>query len=199
MKDNIQRAEEDREDLRWIRKARQGNQRAFEKLVVKYQKRIYYTVRKMVLDHSDTNDIVQDTFVKVYVNLKRFDEQYPFYPWLHRIAVNTAINHQTKAFRRKERVSIEQEEESWQTKSDDKNPLKTMLDNELKSRVARAVEQLPLEQRAVFVLRTSEGLSYQEISEQLNISVGTVMSRLSRAREKLKQLLQPYLMQKNDE
>ena len=184
---------DDSEDLRWVRKARTGNQKAFEKLVVKYQKRIYSTVRRMVLDHNDTNDIVQDTFVKVYTHLHRFDEQYPFYPWLHRIAINTALNHQKKRSRRKERFAIEGDVEFNKVESADENPLKETLHRELEDRVAEAMERLPFDQRTVFVMRTSEGLSYQEISEQLNVSVGTVMSRLSRAREKLRDLLKPYL------
>ena len=193
MKEQIRNKKDDKEDLRWLRKAKMGNQRAFEKLVLKYQQRIYFTVRKMVLDHSDSNDIVQDTFVKAYTNLHQFDERFPFYPWLHRIAINTTLNHQTKASRRKEIFTIEGEEEYKQFKPSTENPLKEIIQKELKDHVAQAMEQLSFNQRTVFVLRTSEGLSYQEIGQQLNISVGTVMSRLSRAREKLKDLLQPYL------
>lgn len=199
MKDTIRNIKDDREDLRWIHKAKMGNQKAFGKLVLKYQKRIYYTVRKMVLNHSDSNDIVQDTFVKVYMNLHRFDEQFPFYPWLHRIAINTTLNHQTKLSRRRENFRIEGVEEFEQVKSRNENPLKKIIQSELEDQVSKAMEQLPFDQRTVFVLRTSEGLSYREIGQQLNISVGTVMSRLSRAREKLKDLLQPYLRNKDIE
>jgi RNA polymerase sigma-70 factor (ECF subfamily) len=184
---------DDSEDLRWVSKARTGNQKAFEKLVVKYQKRIYSTVRRMVLDHDDTNDIVQDTFVKVYTHLHRFDDRYPFYPWLHRIAINTTLNHQKKRSRRKEHFATEGEMEFSKAGSADENPMKETLHRELEDRIAEAMERLPFDQRIVFVLRTSDGLSYQEISEQLNVSVGTVMSRLSRAREKLRDLLKPYL------
>lgn len=197
MKGQIRNKKDDKEDLRWVRKAKRGNRKAFEKLVFKYQKRVYFTVRKMVMDHSDSNDIIQDTFVKVYMNLHKFDEQFPFYPWLHRIAINTTLNHQTKTSRRKEMYTIDGEEEFIQVKSNDKNPLKEVIQNELEVQVYHAMEQLPVEQRTVFILRTSEGLSYQEISQQLNISLGTVMSRLSRAREKLKDLLQPYLTDKD--
>jgi len=183
----------DNEDLKWIRKAKQGNQKAFEKLVIKYQKRIYYAVRKMVLDHDDTNDIVQDTFVKAYSNLYRFDEQFPFYPWLHRIAVNTALNFQARTSRVKATGINSAENEVTQLEIDHKNPLDEIIENEFKEKVGEALQQLPVEQRMVFVLRTAEDLSYQEISDQLEISIGTVMSRLSRARTKLRELLQPYL------
>ena len=90
---------DDKQDLRWIRKVKKGNKKAFEKLVLKYQKIIYSTVCKMILNHSDTNDIVQDTFVKAYMNLHRFDENFPFYPWLYRIAINNTLNYQMKTSR----------------------------------------------------------------------------------------------------
>ena len=191
---------DDREDLGLVRKTRKGNKNAFGKLVQKYQKRIYYRVREMVLDHSDTNDIVQDTFVKAYTKLHQYDERYPFYPWLHRIAINTALNHQTRASRKKETVRLDDEESLdipiTNSRSD---PLNRVIQDEFTGRIALAMEQLPVDQRTVFVLRTSEGLSYQEISEHLDISMGTVMSRLSRAREKLKDLLLPYLNTNNIE
>jgi len=181
------------EDLKWVRKAKKGNQKAFEKLVLKYQKRVYYSIRKMVLDHDDANDIVQDTFVKAYLNLNRFDQRFPFYSWLFRIAINTTINFQTKISRRKKIFPDSNENEIQQCILSNNNQLKDVLQNELNREVVKALEKLPLDQRVVFILKTSEGLSYQEISEQLDISIGTVMSRLSRARTKLRELLQYYL------
>ncbi len=183
----------DKEDFKWIRKAKKGNQKAFEKLVIKYQKPIYYSIRKMVLDHDNTNDIVQDTFVKAYTNLHRFDEQFSFYPWLHRIAINTAINYRTKRSRFIENSPDPGEKEISESIIAENNPLENVLENELKTNIAKALKKLPFEQRVVFVMRNSEDLSYQEISEQLDISIGTVMSRLSRARAKLRELLQHYL------
>ena len=187
----------DNDDLKWIRKAKRGNHRAFENLVLKYQKRIYFTVRKIVLDHDDTNDIVQDTFVKAYVNLHRFDEQFPFYPWLRRIALNTTLNRRTKAHRKKE--SISEDNEFDHIEADDATPLQEMMHHELQNKIVAAMEHLPIDQRMVFILRTNDELSYEEISQQLEISMGTVMSRLSRARAKLKEMLQPYLSQKEIE
>jgi len=187
----------DNDDLKWIRKAKNGSHRAFEKLVMKYQQRIYFTVRRIVLDHDDADDIVQDTFVKTYQNLQRFDEQYPFYPWLRRIALNTTLNHQAKVHRKKELLSDEQEFD--QIEAEGANPLQEMMHHELQNKIVEALEQLPIDQRMVFVLRTNDELSYEEISEQLDISTGTVMSRLSRARAKLKEILLPYLVQKEIE
>ena len=200
MANDAQKKKDDREDLRCVRKVKAGHQEAFDRVIRKYQKRIYFTVRKIVLNHSDTDDVVQDTFVKAYTKLHQYDERYPFYPWLHRIAINTALNHQTRASRKKETVRLDDEESLdipiTNSRSD---PLNRVIQDELTGRIALAMEQLPVDQRTVFVLRTSEGLSYQEISEHLDISMGTVMSRLSRAREKLKDLLLPYLNTNNIE
>lgn len=196
MNDQIQH-KNDHDDLKWIRNAKKGNHHAFEKLVLKYQKRIYFTVRKIVLDHDDANDIVQDTFIKTYQNLHRFDEQFPFYPWLRRIALNTTLNHQAKVQRKKELLSDEQEFDQIEVQG--ANPLQEMMHHELQNKIVEALGQLPIDQRIVFVLRTNEELSYEEISEQLDISTGTVMSRLSRARAKLKEILLPYLVQREIE
>ncbi|MBC8184015.1 sigma-70 family RNA polymerase sigma factor [candidate division KSB1 bacterium] len=184
----------DKEDLRLVRKAKKGNQKAFETLVVKYQKAIYGLARKMVLNHDDTNDIVQDTFVKAYRNLERFDEKYSFYPWLHRITINTTLNFIEKNRRYKETFNRSENQDVFSSQND--NSLKKIIHREYKQQIKLALEMLPLDQRVVFILRTSEELSYQEISEQLEVSIGTVMSRLSRAREKLKELLKPYLESK---
>jgi len=183
----------DYEDLLWVRKAREGNKKAFEKLALKYQKRIYFLVRKMILDHDDTNDIVQDTFVKAYSNLHQFDEQLLFYPWLYRIAINTTLNFQKKRSRVKASFFDSDDDEVKQAAKINDNPLEQAIATEFKQKISDALQQLPFDQRLVFILRTSEELSYEEISNQLDISIGTVMSRLSRARAKLKELLQQYL------
>jgi len=184
----------DREDQKLIRKAKQGNHKAFGKLVLKYQQQLYYAVRRMILNHDDTNDIVQEAFVKAYTNLERFDESYSFYPWLYRIAINTTLNYQSRAARTRERFAGQEDAAS---RHSEENPLKQVMQDELQLKVTEALNQLPVEQRVVFVLRTSDELSYQEISEVLDISIGTVMSRLSRARGRLKVLLQDYLSMNN--
>ena len=181
----------DKEDWHLIRKTKKGNRRAFEKLVMKYQRLIYGSVRKMVLNHDDTNDIVQDTFVKAFSNMTTFDEQNAFYPWLHRIAINTTLNHLEKKRRYQETYIRAENGDAYFSQNG--NPLKFVLQSEYEQRIARALEKLSNDQRIVFMLKTSEELSYEEISERLNISIGTVMSRLARAREKLKELLLPYL------
>jgi len=181
----------DKEDWQLVRKAKKGQHKAFEKLVFKHQKAIYRVVRKMVLDHDDTNDIVQDTFIKAYSRLEQFNEQFPFYPWLHRIAINTTLNFIEKYRRYQETFNRSDNQDVYSSQNG--NSLQKIIHNEFEQQIKLALERIPVEQRIVFMLRTSEDLGYQEISEQLEISIGTVMSRLSRAREKLKELLQPYL------
>ncbi len=189
----------DKADQKLAKKAKKGNKNAFEKLVIKYQKIIYAAVRKIVIDHNITNDIIQDTFVKAFLNIKSFNEQFPFYPWLYRIAINTTLNYQNKITRRQKTFSNIIESDSKQYASNNGNSLTQILQNELQEKVAEALRQLPFEQRIVFILKTSDGLSYREISQQLDISLGTVMSRLSRARTKLKILLRPYITYKDIE
>lgn len=183
----------DAQELRWIRRAKKRNHNAFEQLVVKYQRQLYLAVRKIVLDHDDATDIVQESFVKAYQNLDRFDERYPFYPWLFRIGVNLSLNQQQKIRRQRETFVRQDEEQMRHIAAGQGTPLDQVLRTELEEQIAGAMAELPFEQRLVFLMKTSEEMSYQEISESLDISPGTVMSRLSRARSKLKELLQPYM------
>lgn len=185
--------------LRHITKSLSGDANAFEWVVRKYQKRIYFVVLKMVMNHDDANDVLQDTFIKAYTKLDTYDSHYPFYPWLYRIAINTALNHQKKKTRDR-LLSLEVSDDNHHevlTKPPDQ--MTEMEGDELAIKLEEALGKLPPEQRLVFSLRVQEGFSYQEISDYLEISMGTVMSRLSRAREKLRALLQNYLETKDIE
>lgn len=183
----------DNQEVRWIRKAKKGNHRAFERLVLRYRKQLYFAVRKIVIDHDNASDVIQESFVKAYKNLERFDEQYPFYPWLFRIAVNASLNYQQKISRQRETFVRQDEETINQMARSNGSPLEHVLRDEMKAQISAAIAELPFDQRIVFILKTSECLSYKEISDHLEISMGTVMSRLSRARTRLKELLEPYL------
>ncbi len=171
-----------------------GDSRAFEWIIRKYQKRIYFTVLQVVLRHEDADDVLQDTFIKAFTKLDTYDTNYPFYPWLYRIAINTSLNHQKEKARRRA-VSIDDAEGSGYDSEFAQSPgqLREMERSELAASLVEALERIPVEQRAVFVLRVKEGYSYQEISDALDISLGTVMSRLSRARGKLRTLLSNYI------
>ncbi|MFQ5605603.1 MAG: RNA polymerase sigma factor [bacterium] len=179
---------------KYIRKALTGEAKAFEWIIKNYQKRLYYSVLQMVMNHNDADDVIQETFLKAYTKLDTFDFNYPFYPWLYRIAINTALNHQKKKARTRTLSIDDLDGNNHHTElSESPRQMFETEGSELVNQLKRALNQIPPEQRAVFNLRVKDELSYQEISEVMEISIGTVMSRLSRARDKLRNLLQPYL------
>jgi RNA polymerase sigma-70 factor, ECF subfamily len=173
-----------------VRKAAQGNTRAFEILIQKYQRQIYACIARMIFSHYIIDDLIQETFIKAFKNLYRFDPEYPFYPWLRTIAINTTLNFLKS---RKQQKSQPLEEFSGMEQCDFQSDLEQDLEQkELREHLDRALARLPVSQQAVFVLRAGEEMSYEEIAQTLSISIGTVMSRLNRARTRLKQLLQEF-------
>jgi RNA polymerase sigma-70 factor, ECF subfamily len=157
--------------------------------VKRYQKRVYGTAMRILRRHDLAVDVVQDAFLRAYQSLARFDRQRPFGPWICRIAANLAINHVRSPRAREEELP----DSLADTPAPDQGPLGGVLESEGRAALDTAMQRLSPEQRAVFVLRVFEDLSYQEIAETLGISPGTVMSRLSRARERLREALTPYL------
>jgi RNA polymerase sigma-70 factor (ECF subfamily) len=172
-----------------LAKAAGGNLFAFEEIVKRYQRRVYATALRIVRRHEVADDVVQETFLRAYRNLASFDTARPFGPWVCRIAANLAVNHVRSPIAREEELP----EGHAEMPAASAGPLEVALDAEAQQVLGQALQALPAEQRTVFVLRTSEELSYQEIAETLGISQGTVMSRLFRAREKLRVALGPYL------
>lgn len=176
-------------DIDLVRRAKQNDTRAFDQLVERYQQKLYYVVIRIVLNHEDANDVVQDSFLKAYRNLERFDEKYRFYTWLHKIAVNTAIN--LVHHRKHREESLEEHKENNGFDPADKSFHEDdFAFNELKFQVKTALKCLSPEMRTVFILRVYDELSYNEIAETMDISIGTVMSRLNRARKTLKLYLE---------
>jgi len=180
----------DLSDLELIRRVKSGETQPFDVLMQRYGPRIYRVIYGMVHNHADTQDLSQDTFVRAYEAIKKFNEQYKFYTWLYRIAVNLCINY-CKRKKVIQFTSIENAEFYADT-----NPASNVESQDLRRAVEQRLAQLPEEQKTVFVLRTFEEMSYQEIADILEVSIGTVMSRLSRARERLKELLKDYLPRK---
>ena len=172
-----------------LRKAAGGNLFAFEEIVRRYQKRVYAVALRIVRRHDVADDVAQDTFIRAWRALVSFDLARPFGPWICRIAANLALNH-VRSPRAREEGLPEGHDEQPAPAAD---ALEGVLDAEAQAVLGRALLALPAEQRAVFVLRVNEELSYKEIAETLELSIGTVMSRLSRAREKLREALLPYL------
>jgi RNA polymerase sigma-70 factor (ECF subfamily) len=172
-----------------LRKARGGNLFAFEEIVKRYQRRVYSVARRIVQRHDVADDVTQEAFLKAYQALASFDLARPFGPWICRIAANLAVNH----VRSPEAREQELPDGHLEMPSSAPDPLREALDGEAQRQLQDALQALPREQRAVLVLRVVEDLSYREIADALGLEMGTVMSRLSRAREKLRLALEPYL------
>jgi RNA polymerase sigma-70 factor (ECF subfamily) len=184
-----------------VLRAREGDREAFADIVRTYQRRIYAVAMRMTRRHEVADDIVQDTFVRAYRGLDRFEVGRPLRPWLTRIAVNLAINYLNGAAKREQPLYSEDSpggpEEARGSRQErlDANPERTLESEELALDLERAVSLLPLEQRTVFLLKVVEEMRYEEIATLLGISEGTVMSRLSRARGRLKVMLAAHVGQ----
>jgi RNA polymerase sigma-70 factor (ECF subfamily) len=181
-----------KDEAQFIDEARQGDAAAFERLVREHQDRLYNAVVHVVGCREEAKDVVQDAFVQAFVKLDRFHRNSSFYTWLYRIAFNAAI---TRRRRRRFEGSVEQHRE--RTGSEPLDPADTpgerLLREERVGQVQSALAALSEEYRAVLVLREIEGCCYATIAEILNISVGTVRSRLHRARSQLREHLREVL------
>jgi RNA polymerase sigma-70 factor, ECF subfamily len=182
-------AHEHPEDAVLVRKAQQGNMDAFESLVRKHQHRVYALCRRLTGAHQSADDLAQETFIKAYFALARFDAEWPLYPWLRRIALNAGLNYLKARGRERSLEDGPPGDRRTPTAAPADNPEERFERAEFQARLDRAVESLPPDQKSVFVLRFHESLSYEEISRTLGLPLGTVMSRLNRARQKLKGLL----------
>ncbi|MCP4723383.1 MAG: sigma-70 family RNA polymerase sigma factor [bacterium] len=171
-----------------IKRIQEGDTGLFDYLVTQYQQRIYYTVIRIVVNHDDANDVVQEAFVKAYKNLDSFKEGYRFYTWLYRIAINSALNFIQHKKQRGESLETMKDEHRFDPK-EKKDLEEDYVHSELQGNVREALESIPPDMRSVFTLRVFEDMSYKEIADTMDISIGTVMSRLSRARTMLKSVL----------
>lgn len=183
------------EDNDLILEIKRGCTDSFRTLVERYQDRVLNLVRQYLSDRADCEDVAQEVFVKVYRKLDSFKGQSSFYTWLYRIAVNTATDC-LKRRRRDPSVSLESLPPVFdEAVSNDPAPEKSMMDQELRSRLAEAVESLPEPFKSVLVLREFEDCSYEQMAEILGCSMGTIESRLFRARQRLREKLTSYLRQ----
>jgi RNA polymerase sigma-70 factor (ECF subfamily) len=177
----------DQEDRTVILAVMSGDRQAFTLLVKKYQQPIYAAIRRLVRQHEDADDLVQECFVQAYQHLRDFDLNRSFYPWLYRIGINLAISFMRK---RKWRSAVDSVDVFPTAEGGPQTQAETQ---EFYQALENAIAKLPAEQRAILLLRTREDMSYQEMSETLGIEIGTVMSRLARAREKLRTWMRPHL------
>lgn len=177
----------DHDEVAVLRATLAGDRRAFARLVEKYQRPLYAMLRRLVRQHEEADDLLQESFVRAFQHLHEFDLTRPFYPWLYRIALNLALT----AMRRRKWQQPTEELDLFPAPEDN---AETMLATaEFHHALERALAKLPEEQRTILLLRTREEMSYQDLSETLGVELGTVMSRLARAREKLRKLMQPHL------
>lgn len=181
-----------------VLRAREGDRDAFAEIVRSYQRRIYAVAMRMTRRHEVADDITQDTFVRAYRSLGKFELGRPLRPWLTRIAVNLAINYLNGVANREEPLPADDGpqgpvEGRLAASSLDANPERSLQSQELAQDLGRAVARLTQEQRTVFLLKVVEEMRYEEIAKLLGISEGTVMSRLSRARGRLKGMLAAHV------
>ena len=174
-------------DLALVRRVQKGDKAAFDALVLKYQHKVLKLVQRYVRDQAEAEDVVQDAFIKAYRALPAFRGDSAFYTWLYRIAINTAKNALVSAGRRPATYDFEAQDaagaELQARMKDTDTPERLLLTEEIRSTVNRAIEGLPEDLRTAIVLRELEGLSYEEIASSMDCPVGTVRSRIFRARE----------------
>lgn len=191
-------------DVLLVQRAVAGDERAFEWLVIKYQRRVERLIGRMVRDVDLVPDIAQETFIRAYRGLAQFRGDSQFYTWLYRIAVNTAKKHlmdlkrdpviSMSALRSTEddETSGNELEQSWGA-SDEETPEAVLASKEIAQAVNEAMDALPEELRQAITLREIEGLSYDDIAQALNCPIGTVRSRIFRAREAISTRIKPML------
>ncbi len=184
------------EDSGLVIRAREGDMEAFESIVRKYQREVYALCRRVAGTHQAADDLAQETFIRAYLNLASFDTAFPLYPWLRTIAMNASLNY-LKARRREVPLPEGDRPPAHPPSASPDDPTLDEIErSEFDDRFGRALEDLPPEQRRVFVLRFYENMSYDEIARALDLAAGTVMSRLNRARRRLKLLLADTLLRR---
>jgi RNA polymerase sigma-70 factor, ECF subfamily len=184
-------------DQELVNLALQGDERAFEKLVEKYKKRVYYLAYRMTRDHDSADELAQESFVKAYQALRNFKTGYNFYTWIYRICVNLSIN-----FLKREKYTISadllREKDLLPEHGTEIDQLERMIASEQAGLIKRTLDSLPPEQKLAFVLKTYENMSYEQMGEVMQCSIGTVMSRLFRARQKLRNALRAAEKEKDN-
>jgi RNA polymerase sigma-70 factor (ECF subfamily) len=189
----------DREiDQQLVERAQRGDKRAFELLVIKYQRKLARLLSRFIRDAGEIEDVTQEAFIKAYRALPSFRGDSAFYTWLYRIGINTAKNYLV-AMGRRAPTSTEFDSEDAETFEDgdqlrDVNtPEAELLSKEIAQTVNDTMDQLPEELRTAITLREIEGLSYEDIAAFMNCPIGTVRSRIFRAREAIAEKLRPLL------
>jgi len=194
----------DREiDQQLVERAQRGDKQAFELLVAKYQRKLGRLLSRFIRDASEVEDVTQEAFIKAYRALPAFRGDSAFYTWLYRIGINTAKNYLVAMGRRAPTTTdIDSEEAEGFEDGDQLRDLNTpeneMMSRQVAETVNQTLEELPEELRTAITLREIEGLSYEDIAKIMNCPIGTVRSRIFRAREAIAERLRPLLGTRKD-
>ncbi|MCC6069298.1 RNA polymerase sigma factor RpoE [Ferrovum sp. PN-J185] len=185
-------------DQQLVERAQMGDKRAFEMLVVKYQRKLSRLISRLVRDPGEVEDVTQESFIKAYRALASFRGDSAFYTWLYRIGVNTAKNYLVSMGRRAPTSTLIDNDEAESYGESDllkdvNTPEAELMSRQIAETVNNSMDALPDELRTAIRLREIEGLSYEEIASIMNCPIGTVRSRIFRAREAIAEKLRPQL------
>lgn len=180
-----------------VERVQRGDKKAFDILVAKYQHKIVKLISRYIRDQGEVLDVAQDAFIKAYRALPKFRGDSAFYTWLYRIAINTAKNYLVAQGRRLPdsdvEIEVAEQYEGASELRDNATPERLLLKDEIEKTVFDVIDQLPEDLRTAITLRELEGLSYEEIADAMGCPVGTVRSRIFRAREAIHKKLKPLL------
>jgi RNA polymerase sigma-70 factor (ECF subfamily) len=190
-------------DQQLVERAQRGDKHAFELLVAKYQRKLARLLSRFIRDSTEIEDVTQEAFIKAYRALPTFRGDSAFYTWLYRIGINTAKNYLVALGRRAPTTSEINAEEAETFEDGDQlrdldTPEHELISRQIAETVNQTLEALPEELRAAITLREIEGLSYEEIAQIMNCPIGTVRSRIFRAREAIAEQLRPQLGTRKD-
>ena len=184
-------------DQQVVEKVKEGDKKAFNLLVLKYQNRVTNIVSRYIKNNGDVADVTQEAFIKAYRALPNFRGDSAFYTWLYRIAVNSAKNYLVSQSRKPPASDVDAQEAEFYEGADAlheiASPESKLLTKEIETALLRAIDRLPDELRVAITLREMEGMSYEEIAQIMSCPVGTVRSRIFRARETIDTVIAPLI------
>jgi RNA polymerase sigma-70 factor, ECF subfamily len=184
-------------DQQLVERVQKGDKRAFDLLVLKYQHKIFAVISRFIRDHAEVQDVAQDAFIKAYRALPNFRGESAFYTWMYRIAINTAKNYLVARNRRPPASDLDVDDAEFFAGNDAMHEMNTpernLLRDELQAVIDQAFRDLPDDLRMAVTLREIDGLSYEEIAEAMDCPIGTVRSRIFRAREAIDKKIQPLI------
>ena len=190
-------------DAELVARVQAGDKQAFDLLVLKYQRKIMRLLSRMIRDQAEVEDVAQEAFIKAYRALPQFRGDSAFYTWLYRIAINTARNWLSSNSRRPSTPSSYENEDGetfdeMDNLTDNTTPESELASRQIAQTVNKAIEDLPEDLRTAIVLREIEGMSYEDIAQSMNCPIGTVRSRIFRAREAIATKLRPMMANSGD-